>query len=562
MQKTLLLVDDEPNILNALKRDLKDQEYTILTASNGQQALQLLADHEVQVVISDHRMPCMLGTDLLAIIHTLYPKTVRMILSAYSDFEVIKTAINEGAIFKYINKPWDSGELKHYTREAFTLYLQQHDMEEQLLQLIYQDSLTSLSNGYRFNKELVLALKRAKVNHSSLLLIIVDIDRFKDINEALGNQIGDSVLKQFAKRLSTLWKNAIQCARLGNDEFALLIEHPQCSTQAIIKEVFQKLTMPVRAGHSDIYLTVSGGVSRYPDFSSTHDMLIKHANLALRYCKKRGGNAFHYYDPDKMAYLDEEQFMFRSDIHKALENNELTLFYQSINDTVSGQITDVEVLLRWQHPKYGLLTSDKFIHFCEEIGVIVEIGEWVLLTACQQLKQWHDLGFENLHISVNLSARQFYSSKLYDTLKKVIKKTRINPNQLVLEITESMLMENFQENITLMQLIKSLGIQFSIDDFGTGYSSLSYLNQFPFNYLKIDQSFVINLSTKKENKSIIAAIIALAKHLGLTTIAEGVEIKKHRDILRELNCNRLQGYLFCKPMPAVEFTEYLVMNKS
>lgn len=558
IKNTLLIVDDENNNLKSLKRSLEDENYTVITANSGKEALELLSQHVVQVIISDQRMPNMSGTELLKEIRKLYPKTIRMILSAHSDFDVIKEAINDGAIFKFINKPWDQEEISQYIRDAFQIYSQQEEQEKKLNTLIYQDRLTGLNNGFRFQKEISAAIDRAKKDNYQLILVLIEIDRFAKICDELGRTPVDKILQQVGVRLTTQIENPNNRARLGSDQFGILIENPSDNIDSLLDNIHNSLQLPISIDGKKIHYTVSIGASSYPDHFTDDDSLMRLASIALHTSISMGGDKFTIFDK---SMDNKERVGMLSELHDALTKNEFVVFYQPIVAVTTGRITGVEALLRWQHPKLGLLSPVKFIDLCEESGLIVPIGEYVLLTACLQLKKWHDEGFSELSMAINFSARQFSNTDLFKSISDVINTTKISPEHIDIEITESLLMKNVQENIKLMQSLRTLGVKFALDDFGTGYSSLSYLRLFPFNFLKIDQSFVRDVTTKKENIPIITAIISLANTLGLRTIAEGVETDEQFELLKMLNCDLIQGYLFSKPVPADEFTKVLFENK-
>jgi len=389
MHKKVLLVDDEPQLLKALNTILTKKGYKVFMAKNGPDALKLLEQTPVHVVISDYRMPKMNGAELLGKIKQLHPDIIRIILSGYADFNQIQESINEGCIYKYISKPWDNGIFLQSIEEAFELYASQNKSQ----------------------------------------------------------------------------------------------------------------------------LTLKDG------------LLISEEDLQL-----------------------------------ALDENQFEVYYQPLVVAETGLIVGAEALLRWKHPVQGLLFPCDFISLCEESKMIIPIGIWVLRTACLQLKQWNNEGY-NINVAVNVSSSQFNHPGIFEIIKNIINETQIIPGNLELELTESLIMQNREYNITQLQLLRKLGLKLSLDDFGTGYSSLSYLSEFPFNILKIDGSFIQDITTKPQILDIVSMTIDLAKKLHLTTIAECVETQEQLELLKVKKCDLIQGYLFSKPVPKEEFTKLLEQQK-
>jgi len=563
MQNTLLLVDDEPNILRSLTRLFNDNGYRVLTANSGKEALELLVNEKVQVIISDQRMPYMIGSQLLAEVRQLYPETVRLILSGYADFNAVQSAINEGAIFKFLTKPWNDESLLNDVSDAFKKYEEQKKAEEnerELEKLMYQDKLTGLGNRLSFSQNLFSVIAKAEKNRPKFALLIIDVDRFETINDTLGVENGDKVLKEIALRLSQVELNQSNVARLGNNQFSLIYTNgfDLSDVDAFIEKVLATLKQPFMITDTKLYITVSMGVSCYPQHGEHSDALRRCANLALMHSKASGGNNVQIYEPS--LNHAKEILTLETELHDAIEKKEFILYYQPLINIESGKIMGAEALLRWQHPTRGLVSPDLFLSLCEQTGLIVDIGAYVLHTACEQMKSWHAMGHTELCVAVNLSQRQFSHVGLIELLKAVLKTTSISPENLELEITESILMENTERNIKLLQSLRNLGLKLSLDDFGTGYSSLSYLKQFPFNVLKIDKSFIDDIAISKDSEVIVSAIIAMAKSLGLTVIAEGVETKEQLAILKEKKCDIMQGYLFSRPVLESEFLQLLKNN--
>lgn len=555
MPKTLLIVAEELNILKALKRDLKAEEYRIITALDGSEALRLLSSSEVQVVISDQRMPSL---EFVHEVRRLYPETVHIIISAFNDFDVIKEALNEGDIYKIINKPWDAAVLRKYVLDAFRLNAEKREVEQLLENALYYDALTGLYDRFRFLQELAAAVERADSRHYKLMLIFIDIDHFSEINNILGREAGDQVLRQTAHRLGELEEQSAITARLGSDGFCILIENPETSPDAILNQLFTRIKRPLSIGARELEITVSAGLSVYPDISKTDELLMRHADLALQQSKKDGGDQYQIFEKS-VSPVVEDVLSLRSDLRTALGENQFVLYYQPIIAASNGRIVNAEALLRWQHPRHGLLVPNAFLRICEESGLIIEIGKWALRAACRQLLEWDNQGHADVGISINLSTRQFIDPVgLFSMIMEVIDAEKFDASRLTLEITENLLTKNLQEIIHLMQSLNKLGIKFALDDFGTGYSSLSYLRQLPFSNLKIDRSFIQDIQEHNESLGIVSAIISLAKACGLTTIAEGVETPEQYRLLKNMGCDLMQGYLLGKPVPAHELINLLI----
>lgn len=421
-------------------------------------------------------------------------------------------------------------------------------------QMAFYDELTNLPN-FRFLKEkLTDFIKERPENKVAVLQL--DIDRFKNINEALGHSVGDSILKAIAERLQLVLAENMFLGRMTGDQYGLILPSivHENEIMDIIQHIQDTLKEPLDAQNLLLNASVTIGVAVYPDHGKSSDLLFQHANVALMEAKHQNiAVQFYLSSMDGRAM---ERLLFENDLYHALGNKEFYLVYQPQVDLMSGEIIGLEALLRWQHPDRGWVSPGKFIPIAEETGLIVPIGEWVLRTACRQMKQWHDEGFPPLTISVNLSIRQFYQEDLVGMVKDVLDATQLAPKYLDLEITESMMM-NADYAMKKLKDLKEIGVQISIDDFGTGYSSLSYLKHLPVDRLKIDQSFVRDIVHNREetDTAIVSTIISLANNLNLNVIAEGVETDTQKEFLKSRHCQQIQGYLFSPPLFPEEFYE-------
>jgi diguanylate cyclase len=589
VERTLLLVDDEEDIGAALERLLRRDGYTILRATSGKEGLERLAQHEVGVIISDQRMPEMSGVEFLTQVKELYPQTIRIILSGYADLDSVTEAINRGAIYKFFVKPWDNNTLRADIMEAFWRYelvqQKEHLLQEiqganvllaqvnsdlaaamenkdsQIERIAHYDSLTNLPNRALFLDRLDQELTRAQRDNRMVAVLSAGLDRFKHVNDSFGHLVGDQLLQAVAGRLTSHVRACDTVARIAGDEFCLVLTGLKAAHEA--GEVAQKIIdsfahNPISIGDSEIFITLTIGGSIYPFDGLNTTTLLKNADAALHQAKDEGRNNFQYYEA-QMNATAWQRLKMETELRRALEREEFVLYYQPKVDMESEKIVGMEALLRWQSPERGLVAPGEFIPLLEETGLILPVGEWVLRAACKQARAWQTAGLADIHIAVNLSTLQFKQPEFASLVLGILKENGLDPalGAIELELTESLLMNNAAGAIETLAKLREAGIQFSIDDFGTGYSSLSYLKRFPISSLKIDQSFVRDLSINNEDEAIVAAIIALGHSLGLNVIAEGVETTAQFDQLRKKGCNEMQGYLFSRPVPAAEMTQLL-----
>ncbi|MGH8751610.1 MAG: EAL domain-containing protein [Burkholderiales bacterium] len=431
--------------------------------------------------------------------------------------------------------------------------------EQQMEKLAQFDTLTGLPNRRLFRDRLQQALPRAKRNKQLLGLLFLDLDRFKEINDTLGHEIGDKLLQAVSKRLKACLREGDTVARLGGDEFTIILEGLNDTEQAatVPQKILDSLALPILIGNHEIYASTSIGITLYPLDDSDIDNLIKHADTAMYHAKEQGRNNYQFYRSD-MGADALERMNLSNRLRHALQYEQFLLYYQPQINLKTGKIEGVEALLRWKDTELGLVTPDKFIALAEQTGMIVSIGEWVLRTVCAQYLEWKKIGLTPLRVAINLSARQFKKGDLYNLIAGALEAYAVPPHELELEITEGLLMENPQNSSAQLSQMKTLGTQIAIDDFGTGYSSLSYLKHFPLDTLKIDQSFVRDIARDPDGAAIVKAMIGLAQNLQLETVAEGVETEEQLTFLRESGCERAQGYLFSRPLPAAEITALLM----
>lgn len=435
------------------------------------------------------------------------------------------------------------------------------ETEERLLYLANYDSLTGLPNRALFRDRLRRAVARAQRNDTKLALFFIDLDRFKTINDSLGHHAGDQLLRSVARRLKQFARKGDTIARLGGDEFTVIIEGIEDSDDAAIvaEKILDLMAPPFRLDGHEIVVGPSIGITIFPDDADDMRALLKNADTAMYRSKDNGGNCFQYYtsDMNEKAY---EYLVLENNLRHALDKEEFRLYFQPQIDLHTKNIIGIEALLRWEHPEQGLLNPEQFIPFTEETGLIEPIGEWVLREACKQAKQWQDDGLPPVRVAVNLSLRQFVAQDFVGKVAQALQEAGLASHYLELEVTESFLAHNVDQAAETLRELHKLGVQLSIDDFGTGYSSLNYLKQFPLNTLKIDQSFVEDISTDPDGATIAEAIIAMGQSLRLNVIAEGVEQEEQVFFLRGHGCDWVQGYLFSKPLPAEKITQWIRRN--
>jgi diguanylate cyclase (GGDEF)-like protein len=426
--------------------------------------------------------------------------------------------------------------------------------EEKLNYLAYHDVLTGLPSRNLLLDRLTQALTNAHRHRNRLGVLFIDLDHFKNVNDSLGHHAGDILLKQVAAMFSACMREGDTVARLGGDEFVVILESMAAEDDAWIvsQKILQLLTTPLTIENHEILVTCSIGIALYPKDGEDAKALLQSADGALYLAKNKGRNNAQFCTAE-MNTIALERLTLENDLRKAINRQEFLLHYQPRVDIVSGEITGMEALVRWQHPVQGLLYPTQFIPVAEESGLIVPLGEWVLRTACKQNKAWQLAGLKPVNIAVNLSARQFKQQDLVELIICILKETELDPSYLELELTESMVMQNIEATIATLNKFKAIGVKLSIDDFGIGYSSLNYLKHFPIGFLKIDRSFVRDVTTNRDDAIIAKIIISMAHDLGLKVIAEGVETEEQKSFLCLHSCDEMQGYFFSVPIPADEF---------
>jgi diguanylate cyclase (GGDEF)-like protein/PAS domain S-box-containing protein len=479
------------------------------------------------------------------------------------DWQIIKKNGIEGYIEASVTLQKDSSGKPIGFKGMIRDITERKRIEQQINYMATHDTLTGLPNRLMFSQLLNHAIRSAQRHGKQLAVIFIDLDRFKAINDSLGHEAGDRLLKEMARRFKRSLRAVDVVGRLGGDEFIILTEEVDELSQIanVAHKILTTTIQPMSLQGEECRITASIGISIYPGDGTDEQTLIKNADIAMYSAKEEGKNNYQFYSKD-IQTQSNKRFFIETNLRRALERNELSLEYQAKLDFKTGLITGVEALLRWDNPALGSITPTQFIPVAEETGLIVPIGRWVMKTACAQNVAWQRQGLPPVCMAVNLSLRQLMDDNLLKDIKAALDESGMAPNLLELEITESMVMHDPPRLIELLTDIKKLGVRLAIDDFGTGYSSLAQIKNFPVDTLKVDRSFIRNLTQDSDNQAITQAIITMGKNLSLTVVAEGVETQEQKDFLRDLICDEMQGFHFSKPIAPDKFADLLRKNNT
>lgn len=571
---SILLVDDRPENLLTLEAILDNDHYHLIKVQSGEDALKYLLKHDVALILLDIQMPGMDGFTTAKIIKAR-EKTkhvpILFITANYLDSEHVFMGYSVGAI-DYILKPFDPIILASKVERFVEIYKLKRQLENQTNALIEKnnviqylanhDSLTDLPNRRYFYELLSSQVHEAKLRNEPFSVMLLDVDRFKYVNDSLGHIIGDKLLLEVSKRLTSSIRDEDFVARVGGDEFYIIL--PNSSREQSISQaenILDSFKKPFLLDHYEFYITSCIGLAVFPYDAEDSNSLIQKADAALNRAKEQGKNKYNVFHSG-MNIQSYRSFLLQNDLRKAIENNELFLVYQPKVNIHSGKITSAEALLRWKHPVWGLIPPNEFIPLAEEIGFIFELDNWVFINVCKQIKDWNAILSEPIRIAVNLSPRHFIEKNFIQNLLIVINEYQIETKHLEFEITENALLENEESVKQTLKQIKDLGIHLSLDDYGTGYSSIIYLRHFPFDSIKIDQSYIIDLPNNKNNsKEIVESTINLANKINISIVAEGVETTEQLEILRALQCDEVQGYIYSPPISPEDFVKYVTNDE-
>lgn len=491
-------------------------------------------------------------------------QTVQELRKAESGLHATEVALSEekAALDDHVLQLQQANEhLVVATIEALTLAEEIEKAKVQMVHLAQHDALTDLPNRLLLNDRLAQAIALARRHGKQLAVMFLDLDRFKLINDSLGHTVGDQLLKSVAKRLTAGVRNSDTVCRQGGDEFVILLADVEHAEDAALsaQKILDALTVPHLIDQLELHVSVSIGISIYPDDGQDTDTLIKNADTAMYHAKESGRNNYQFFEQD-MNVLAVERHFIEGGLRLALERQEFMLLYQPKINLETGVISGVEALVRWQHPLRGLIMPEQFVWIAEDCGLIVPLGTWVLREACRQAQAWQDVGLPPVPVAVNISAVQFRHKDFQESLTGILKDTGLAPSYLELELTESVLMHDTDSTAPVLNELKAMGVRLTIDDFGTGYSSLSYLKRFPIDALKIDQSFmrdITHATADSDDAAIVAAVVSMGKSLNQRVIAEGVETREQLAFLQAHGCGEGQGFYFSQPLSSEELVELL-----
>ena len=562
---TIMMVDDEPTTIDVLEMFLRGEGYeNFVTTTDSPNAVALARRERPDILLLDLMMPEVGGLEILREIRN--DKELKhlpiIILTSSTEPELKLEALELGAT-DLLAKPVDPSELALRLKNTLTAKRYQD-------QLTYYDALTGLPNRRLFAEQLERTLQRASRTSADCALLHINLDRFKQINDVLGHKRGDILLQEVAKRLGrsirvtdSLGSSGVSEAnnplsRVGGDEFSVLLPGMGKVDLAsrVARRILKDLSTPFDLDGNATFVTASIGISFYPNDGDNAETLLGSAVSATSHAKKRGCSNFEFYDPS-LNLEAAERLKLENQLRQAVENKEIRVYYQPKVEINSRKIIGAEALMRWEHPELGFVGPDQFIPIAEEAGLIGALGEWILRTSCMQNQAWQSAGLPPISIAVNVSAMQFQGEGFVEVVANSLRASQMDPKYLVLELTESVIMENPDETVTMLNAIKEMGVRISVDDFGTGYSSFSSLKRFPIDELKIDRSFVQNIPDDKDDAAIANAIVLIAHTLGLTVVAEGVETEAQLEFLGGCGCDTYQGYLCSRPLPPEQFQRLL-----
>ena len=577
------LLDAERALLGETPTVAERQCYELDTALQGQDGVELTqralqSGRPYALAFVDMRMPP--GWDGLETIQHLWavdPHIQVVICSAHSDYEWtdVVARLHHSDKLLVVKKPFEPIEvlqcanaLTRKWQNEFTLRRQVESLEQvvedrtkgleaanrQLRHLATHDSLTGLPNRVLLEDRLSQAIAHSMREGHVFAVAVFDLDRFKVVNDSFGHRIGDELLKQAAQRIQAIARSIDTVVRLGGDEFVLIIDRLTAAhdATAVAQRAIASLRQPLQIGDVDLHVSASVGIAMFPHDGATVESLLAHADAAMYCVKHRGRNNLQFYAPGMDAQT-QERGRLESDLHEALARQQFELHYQPKVDAQSGLVRGAEALLRWRHPERGMVSPAEFIPLAEECGLIETIGEWVIREACRQARAWQLEGLAHTRVAVNLSAFQFRRGTLLTVIQRALQEFGLDPGYLEVEITESALMSDPEESVSILEQLSRMGVLVAVDDFGTGYSSMSYLRRFPIDKLKIDRTFIKDLSSRADDASIVRAIVSLAHSLQLKVVAEGVETPEQLEFLQRLGCDQYQGYHFSPAVPAAEF---------
>ena len=564
----VLIIDDDELDRMAVIRALKqaNSQIEITQADSAQSGLLLAKQQMFDIILLDYRLPDRDGIEVLMELRHANQKHVTVVMLSRNDNDALaEMAIRQGAQDFLLKDEVNPRRLIRAIYQARQRHKLEEDLRlshEKLRQLAESDPLTGLANRYEFECALQLAVSRAARDGLAIAVLLLDIDRFKQVNDTFGHDVGDQLLIEVSSRLKRVVRDSDLLARLGGDEFVVLMHDLATEKQAITlaNRVVKAFNYPMTFHGADWLVTTSVGIAVLGDTVNSAVDLMKCADIAMYRAKQEGRNQAHFYSSELHDYVRKRNLL-EVEIRHALANQQFILFYQAQVDTQHGHLIGMEALLRWQHPERGIITPGEFLAVAEELGLMIEIGQWVLNTACRQLVSWHSLLPDNQIlpvVAVNLSAVQLHNSQLFSSVKQTIQDSGLPAQYIELEITESAIIKNPEKVAEVLQSLADRGVRLALDDFGTGYSSFEHLKLFPIHNLKIDRSFVAGIGHKSQEEKLLAAMINFARTLELTVTVEGVETLQQANFCQSKGADVIQGYYYAKPMAAHEFEQRFI----
>lgn len=558
----VLYIEDDADTAALIRTRLIHSDgsrFDVEHACDLRSALRAINDRHFDVVLTDLNLPDSEGTRTLKRLVAVRRQMPLVVFSAIDDERAVIDILRSGAQEYIVKGNGDGNVIARALRQA----IERKRTEMNLQRLAHYDSLTGLANRTLFHTRLEHALANATRRQNSVALMVLDLDRFKVINDTLGHQAGDRLLVLAAERLQGCVRDSDTIARLGGDEFTIILENLSDGTEPkiVARKILEAMTSPFSLEGQDIYVTPSIGITLFPQDDDNVDGLLKNADAAMYQVKANGRNGVQFFTAG-MNERAAERLKIEAGLRQALERGEFVLHFQPKVSLQSERLQGIEALIRWQRPELGIVSPGEFIPVAEDTGLIIPIGEWVLRAGLMQMRAWLQSGLPVPRLAINICARQFHQADVVTMVGAALHDSGIDGRFLEVEITESVLMEDTDATVNTLKGLKALGVRISVDDFGTGYSSLNYLKRFPIDTLKIDRSFVSDIPNDLDDAVITTAIIGLAHNLRRSVVAEGVETREQLSFLRENRCDEAQGYLFSKPLNVMQMTAYLERERS
>ncbi len=565
----IMIVENSPEDIERYRRFLEPEigdSSNIITFETGKDGLAQFRQGKPDCILLDFNLPDMDGLEFIEELSNSgedVPTAVIM-LTGQGDEKTAVEAMKRGAQDYLVKNSLSQESMIRAINNAVekvSLRRELVQVHKELEFLALRDPLTKLANRNLFRDRFEQALREGKRSEETVALLLVDLDGFKEINDTLGHLAGDLLLQEVAGRLTASIRESDTVSRLGGDEFTVILRNIEnvYDVEEVARKILESLSAPVNILDEEVFVSGSVGAALYPDDAGTVEELLKNAGIAMYRAKEKGRNNCCFFTKEMNERISKRNEM-KGDLQRALENREFRLYYQPIINMETGLISAAEVLMRWPHPRRGMIPPDEFIPLAEETGLIVPMGEWMLRTVCEQVKHLNKNQFPPFRVAINISARQCQCPGFPDVVGRILDESGVNPEWLIFEITETAIVNEEEQNLGTLRQLRNMGIHLSIDDFGTGFSSLSYLKRFPVDAIKIDRFFMRDVPSDPESRALVKAIVAMAESLNLSVVAEGIETESQLDFLRLLKCNYGQGFLFSKAVPFEEFQKMSQSN--